>query len=267
MISVITVCFNEEAEIDRTLKSIYDQTYEDYEVVVKDGGSGDGTVEKAEKWRSRFEKKGIAFKLISGPDKGIYDGMNSGVEAAEGEFVNFMNAGDSFFSETVLKEIFENRDYGDADLIYGDAAEEEFGELHYFRKCPELIESRMPFSHQSVFVKRELLLKYPFDLKYRIAADYDFLLKLHDEGAEFKDSGVLVARVGKTGTSSLKLKETYLETYRLWKSHGIRVPEGGELKRKLLWLDIKQFGMDYFPKGLKYMIRKVQRTLRGQKRI
>ncbi len=267
MISVITVCFNEEAEIDRTLDSIYSQVYRDYEVIVKDGGSKDRTVEKAEKWRDRFIKKGVGFKLISGPDKGIYDGMNEGAQAAEGEFVNFMNAGDSFFSRTVLQDIFEDRDYAGTDLIYGDAAEEEFGELHYFRKCPELIESRMPFSHQSVFVRRSLLLENPFDLKYRIAADYDFLLKLHDKGCIFTDSGVIVAKVGKTGTSSVRLKDTYIETMKLRKAHGIRVPKGWELKKQLLWLDIKQFGMDHFPEGLKYLIRKVQRYMRGQKKV
>ncbi len=267
MISIVTVCFNEEKGIDPTLSSICSQTYRDYEVIVKDGGSSDSTVSKAEKWRERFEEKGAGFKLVSGADKGIYDGMNLGVKEASGEFVCFMNAGDSFFSPDVLEKIFNDNDYDGVDLIYGDAAEEEFGELHYFRKCPELIESRMPFCHQSVFVRRSLLIEYPFDLNFRIAADYDFLLKLHDRGSVFMDSGVLTAKIGKTGTSSLRLKDTYLESLRLRRSHGIKVPEGCELKRKLIWLDIKQFGMDHFPDGLKYVIRKVQRRLRGQKRV
>ncbi len=267
MISIITVCFNEEATIDATLLSVYEQTYEDFEVIVKDGGSSDGTVEKAEKWKKRFEDRGISFKLLTGRDKGIYDGMNRGVEEASGEFVNFMNAGDSFFAPEVLKDVFDGRDLENVDLIFGDTAEEEFGELHYFRKCPEQIENRMPFSHQSTFVRRTLLKEYPFDLKYRIAADYDLLLKLHEKGYRFTDSGILIARVGKKGTSSVRLKETYLETRRLKKAHGISVPEGNALKKELLWMDLKQFGMDRFPDGLKYLIRKVQRTLRGQKRI
>lgn len=266
MISIITVCYNEERAIDDTIKSVFDQTYTDYEYIIKDAGSTDATVEKARKWENRFKEKNIPFKIVSGIDRGIYDGMNRGVEASSGEYVNFMNAGDRFFSDDVLMRIFGGNDK-DADLLYGDTAEEEFGELHYFRKCPELIESRMPFSHQSVFVKRELLVEYPFRLKYRIAADYDFLLTLHEKGHVFKDTQVLVAKVSKTGSSSINLKDTYIETMKLRKSHGIKVPEGSELKKTLLWLDIKQFGMDHFPDGLKYLIRKVQRFMRGQKKV
>ena len=77
----------------------------------------------------------------------------------------------------------------------------------------------------------------------------------------------MVAKVSKTGSSSINLKDTYVETKRLRKSHGIKVPEGPELKKTLLWLDIKQFGMDHFPDGLKYLIRKVQRFTRGQKKV
>ena len=266
MISIITVCYNEENAIDDTIQSVFNQTYTNYEYIIKDAGSTDATVEKAQKWENRFKEKNIPFKIVSGTDRGIYDGMNQGVEASSGEYVNFMNAGDQFFSDDVLMRIFGG-DEENADLLYGDTAEEEFGELHYFRKCPELIESRMPFSHQSVFVKRDLLTQYPFKLKYRIAADYDFLLTLHEKGRVFKDTQVLVAKVSKTGSSSINLKDTYIETMRLRKSHGIKVPEGPELKKVLFWLDIKQFGMDHFPDGLKYLIRKVQRFMRGQKKV
>ena len=267
MISVITVCYNEEEHIDSTIRSVFDQSYNDFEYIIKDGGSVDGTLIRIKRWEKAFESKGIKFTLISAADKGIYDAMNTAVLSAEGEFVNFMNGGDCFASAGTLEQIFRNKDNRGADLIYGDTVEEEFGELHYFRKCPELIESRMPFSHQSVFVKRELLIKYPFKLKYRIAADYDFLLTLHEKGYEFKDTGVLVARVSKTGSSSINLKDTYLETMRLRQAHGLQVPEGAELKKTLFWLNIKQFGMDYFPDALKYLIRKIQRYMRGQKKV
>lgn len=123
----------------------------------------------------------------------------------------------------------------------------------------------MPFSHQSVFVRRELLEQNPFRAEYPIAADYDFLLTLHERGYVFKDSGVAVAKVSKTGKSSVDLKGTYIESLRLRKDHGLPVPEGRELKKKLFWIGIKQFGMDHFPNGLKYMIWKVQRKMRGQK--
>ena len=266
MISVITVCYNEEEHINSTIRSVFDQSYSDFEYIIKDGGSIDGTLIKVKRWEKAFESRGIKFTVISAADRGIYDAMNTAVLSAEGEFVNFMNGGDCFASAGTLEKIFKDKDHRGADLIYGDTVEEEFGELHYFRKCPELIKERMPFSHQSVFVRRELLLKYPFRMKYPIAADYDFLLTLYEKGCTFKDSNTVVAKVTKDGKSSLRLKDTYLESLALRKEHGIAVPEGAALKLKTLWLDIKQFGMDHFPDGLKYMIRKVQRKMRGQKR-
>ncbi|MCR4892038.1 MAG: glycosyltransferase [Lachnospiraceae bacterium] len=289
MVTVITVCFNEKKGIRPTMNSVLAQDYRDFEYIIKDGGSVDGTREIIESYRKRFARKGISLRLVSGPDRGIYDAMNLAVREAKGDWINFMNAGDRFYGPNVLSQIFTcNKEGGCAqkagkhkgeadrqaadseeavDLIYGDTAEEEFGELHYFRKCPEMIEERMPFSHQSVFVRREHLIAHPFRLRYPIAADYDFLLTLHKEGKVFADTGVLVAVVTKTGKSSLRLKDTYLESIRVRRSHGITVPGGGELRKKLLWMDIKQFGMDYFPAPLKYMIRKVQRRLRGQKRV
>lgn len=266
MITIITVCFNEENRIDETIRSVYEQGYPDMEYIVKEGASADGTLERVMKWEEAFREKKIPFKVISGSDKGIYDAMNQAVQAAEGTFVNFMNGGDTFLTPDVLERIFKDRDLSSVDLLYGDTVEEEFGELHYFRKCPGLITERMPFSHQSVFVRRELLLKHPFRMEFSIAADYDFLLTLHEKGCVFKDSGVAVAKVSKDGTSSVRLKDTYLETLRLRRSHSLPVPEGASLRKKMFILDLKQFGMDHFPKALKYLIRKVQRKLRGQKR-
>ncbi len=266
MITVITICFNEAEHIDNTVRSVYDQSYMDMEYIIKDGGSRDVTPEHLKKWESSFRKKGVPFIVSTCQDKGIYDAMNQAVGMAKGEFVNFMNAGDRFVSYDVIENIFKNDELSRADLIYGDTVEEEYGELHYFRKCPELITERMPFSHQSVFVRRDLLLKYPFSMKYSIASDYDFLLTLYEKGYSFMDSGIAVAKVSKDGTSSVRLKDTYIETMNLRKEHSLPVPEGIALKVKLLWLGLKQFGMDHFPDSLKFIIRKVQRKLRGQKR-
>ena len=267
MITVITISYNEEKYIKDTLESVLSQDYTDFEYIIKDGGSTDATVEIAEGYRPAFEKKGISYRIISAKDKGLYDAMNIAVRESKGEWINFMNSGDSYFSKDVLSKVFDGRNWSGSDLIFGDTAEEEFGELHYFRKCPELIEERMPFSHQSVFASRELLLKFPFDLKWKIGADYDFLLKGYRDGAVYSDSGVLIAKVSKTGVSSMKLKDTYLETIRIRRERGVRTPTDEEIKKSMWSLNLRQFGMDYFPSWLKYCIRKVQRKMRGQKKI
>ncbi len=93
------------------------------------------------------------------------------------------------------------------------------------------------------------------------------MLTLNDEKKKFSDSGVLVGRVSKTGTSSVRLKDTLIESIHIRRAHGIPQPTDDELKRKMWWIDLKQFGMDHFPGWLKYVIRKVQRTVRGQKKV
>ena len=267
MLTIITISYNEKDSIGNTIESVLAQNYTDYEYIIKDGASTDGTAQKAESYRSRFEEKNIKYKVISSKDKGIYDAMNIAVSLSEGEWIAFMNAGDEYFSADVFKSIFEGKDLKGVDIVFGDTAEEEYGELYYFRKCPELIESRMPFSHQSVFARRELLQEFPFDLKWRIGADYDFLLKCHKAGKKFADSGVLVAKISKTGVSSLKLKDTYLETIAIKRERGVEIPDEKQIKKELLSVSIRQFGMDYFPDFLKYFIRKIQRTMRGQKKV
>ncbi len=265
-ISIITICRNESEAIEETVRSVLSQSYGDFEYIIKDGGSTDDTVSRAESYRGEFEKRGISFRIVSGGDKGIYDAMNEGVRLASGRWVSFMNAGDRYYDGETLSGIFEGEAPSGADLIYGDALEEEFGEFYYFRKCPELIEERMPFSHQSVFVKRELMNEYPFDLSYPIAADYNFLLLMHEKQKVFKDCGRIVAVVSKSGVSSVRLKDTYMETLKLRRDRGLAVPADRELKKAMRMVELKQFGMDHFPVWLKYMIRKVQRFFRHQKR-
>lgn len=267
MLTIITISFNEINSIGNTIESVLSQDYTDYEYIIKDGGSTDGTKEKAESYSKLFKEKNIKFKLISSRDRGIYDAMNIAVSEAEGEWTAFMNAGDQYFSDHVFSDIFLRGDIADADLLFGDTAEEEYGELHYFRKCPELIEKRMPFSHQSVFAKTALLREFPFDLKWKIGADYDFLLHVYKEGKKFKDTGVLIAKISKSGVSSLKLKDTYLETIAIKKERGVPIPDEKQMKKELISVSMRQFGMDHFPDFLKYFIRKIQRSMRGQRRV
>ena len=200
-VSVISISRNEGEAIRPTIESVLAQTYGDFEYIIKDGASTDDTVKIAEEYSEKFKERGISYKIISAPDKGIYDAMNTGAGISRGRWINYMNAGDTFYGRDTLKNIFAGTDLSGADLIYGDTIEEEFGEFYYFRKCPELIEERMPFSHQSVFAKRELLEEFPFNLKYRIAADYDFLLEAHKKGCVFKDSGEIVGEVSESRVS------------------------------------------------------------------
>ena len=119
MISVITVCYNAEKEIEKTIKSVLKQTYMDYEYIFIDGKSKDNTLEVINRYIPEFEKKGIRIKLVSEEDQGIYDAMNKGVKHASGEWINFMNAGDCFHDEYVLEKIAEHLSEED-DVVAGE---------------------------------------------------------------------------------------------------------------------------------------------------
>ena len=268
MVTVITVCYNEAKNIASTIRSVLGQTYGPFEYIVKDGGSTDGTLEILDSFKEGFKKQGLEYRIIEGKDKGLYEAMNQAAAAAKGDWVIFMNAGDRFFSSKTLFNIFgTGKSYEGCDILYGDAAEEEYGELYLFRKCPDQILHRMPYSHQSVFARRELLRRFPFDTSYKIGADYHFLLRAYLDGARSLDTGEIVARVTKDGVSSVRLKDTFLETVRIRADLGVPQSEDRIDFKKRLSINLRQLGMDYLPDSCKYWIRKAQRKMRGQMRV
>lgn len=264
LISVITICFNSGNSLIKTMESVLAQSFTDFEYVIQDGESTDNTQELIENYQDRFMEKGITLRYFREKDGGIYDAMNKAVAHASGVWVNFMNAGDCFYSATVLNDIFCERDYPNDAILYGDAVEQEYGRYYMFRKNIDQIEGRMPFSHQSSFTRRELLLRVPFRTDYRIGADYDFLLTIHQKGFYFTDIGKIVCIVSKDGLSSLKLYDTFRETVIIRERHDIHQYNTKQMKRKIRELKLKQFVMDYFPKWIKKLIRKVQLAVRGQ---
>ena len=112
-ISVVTVCYNAADCIEHTMLSVLNQSYPDIEYIVIDGGSTDGTVDIIKKYADR-----LAY-WVSEPDKGIYDAMNKGIAAASGSYINFMNAGDTFASDSVLAEIVPQIN-PNSQIVYGD---------------------------------------------------------------------------------------------------------------------------------------------------
>jgi len=186
-ISVITVVYNGVALIEETILSIIGQTYMPVEYIVVDGGSTDGTVDIIKKYEDK-----ITF-WISEPDKGIYDAMNKAVTKCTGEWVNFMNAGDGFFNDRVIEEVFrENRE--DASVIYGPVhCFDQYKKVVIQPDRLENLSNHMIFCHQSSFVRRKLLLENKFDLKYKIAADYNLFFNLYHQGYQFYETPVCIA--------------------------------------------------------------------------
>ncbi|MBO4902895.1 MAG: glycosyltransferase [Lachnospiraceae bacterium] len=270
LFSIITTCFNASGCIAKTIRSVLSQDYRDFEYIIMDGGSEDGTLEIAGKFTDDFAKAGISYSIFCEKDHGIYEGMNHGIRHAKGRFINLLNADDCLYDANTLSKVASVVSKALAEqenapgIFYGDAVAIEFGQSYHYVKDLSLIERRMPFSHQSVFAARELLDRFPFREEFRIGADYDFLLSAYRADCTFFDLNLPVCIVTLDGLSSLDLLHTFTETVEIQKDHGIVLYSDKAYARKRRMYVIKQFVMDHFPKWCIHAIRKVQRISRGQ---
>ena len=171
LISVVTICYNAKNDLEKTILSVLSQTYQDIEYIIIDGGITDGTVDIIHKYSERL------FYWISEPDKGIYDAMNKGMDRATGSWINFMNAGDTFCDNEVIKNIFGYNDLSDYSVIYGDCYVSKLNQLQYLKASSmKKVHVQMPFCHQSSFI-RKTRLRFSIDLK--IAADYQMIYEYY----------------------------------------------------------------------------------------
>ncbi|MEM5831420.1 MAG: glycosyltransferase family 2 protein, partial [Candidatus Aenigmatarchaeota archaeon] len=113
-ISIITPSFNSEKTIEETIKSVLSQTYNDIEYLIIDGGSRDRTLEIVDKYKDKISK------IVSEPDKGIYDGMNKGIKLATGEIVGILNSDDLYFDESVIENVMKAFKENQIDCLWGD---------------------------------------------------------------------------------------------------------------------------------------------------
>lgn len=181
LFSIVTVTYNCAQLISETIASVQRQSFRDYEHVVKDGGSTDGTLEE-------IRRLGVTC-LVSEPDAGIYDAMNCALGICRGQFVHFLNAGDTFADEDVLQRVAQAIQqqphvpfwYGDVlsmqpHPVYGASRAGQGRLLRYPERFTRLLTYLVGVCHQSWFVARALYQRYPFDLSLRIKADHDFFL-------------------------------------------------------------------------------------------
>lgn len=171
LITVVTVVFNGEEYLEKTIRSVTEQTYLNKEYIVIDGGSSDGTLDIIRKYEQHIDR------WVSEWDKGIYDAMNKGIDFANGEWIIFMNAGDSFYNEQVMKAIVPY--LGDEYLIvYGDALIARRGRLYLQNQKDRHSDVRKSIIHQSMFIRTTHLKGELYDPRYPVMADYDHLLKI-----------------------------------------------------------------------------------------
>ena len=199
LISVITVVRNDIKNIERTLCSVTGQTYTNIEFIILDGASTDGTREVIEQWMQKNERQisNRKVRFLSEPDKGVYDAMNKGIKLSTGDYVIFMNSGDSFHDLSSiemmhLEDVMQPNTivYGDTYITYGDA---------WQRESPkEFFNTYMKFKgigicHQTMFFPGNELRKRQYDLSFHIVADYALAYDMWKAGTSFLYKDIIVA--------------------------------------------------------------------------
>lgn len=198
-ISIVTVTYNCKDTIEQTIRNVLSQTYPSLEYIIIDGGSTDGTRDIIEQYAEH-----LAY-WVSEPDKGIYDAMNKGLQAATGQWILFRNSGDYFAAPTVVEDVFshyedrgefciagrtrffENDGYFDSEIL---------GEIQDLWAQPY-------FSHPSTFIRTEVMRENPYPTDLRIAGDYYFFQKMLCSGRKYVSTPILVSLFdNETGVSS-----------------------------------------------------------------
>lgn len=205
-ISIITVSYNAVKTIEQTISSVVNQTYNNIEYIIIDGGSKDGTVDIIRKYEDK-----ISY-WVSEPDKGIYDAMNKGIEIATGDYVYFLGADDWLFSNKTITEVADCADERqEVDFLCGKVMQID-QELVLKRETDnsltydEILSGSM-CHHQGTFTKSYLAKKFLFDSHYKITADFEFFIKCITQGASFSTIPVLVAYFKLGGMSSVRSRK------------------------------------------------------------
>lgn len=204
--SIIVVCLNAGERLHDTIESILQQTYTKYEIIIKDGGSSDGSVEELQE---AFHDERMHIHIRK--DSGIYDAMNQAVQLAQGEYDLFLNAGDSFYDETVLDKITEEIDRiknenKKADVIYGNLYHKALDTIIY--AAPEINDFtcyRNVPCHQTCFYHRSMFETRGYKPEYNVRADYEhFLWCFYEKKAKIWYVPVIVASYEGGGYSETK---------------------------------------------------------------
>lgn len=206
LITVITVTYNAEKYLEETILSVINQSYPNIEYLVIDGGSTDGTVDIIKKYKDK-----ISY-WVSEADSGIYDAMNKGILKANGEWINFMNAGDTFNSMNVLDLIFKDHLYDGVSVIFGDSISKDKDNNLLFLEASEdtsLLATSPTYRHGSSFVRAEVHKKNLFDLsekKFGFALDYNCIYTLYKKNFTFKKVDVIIMTYLQDGVSNNPIK-------------------------------------------------------------
>lgn len=212
--SIITIVFNDKDHIEKTLLSVIDQDIKDIEYIIIDGGSTDGTEDIIRKYEDS-----IAFWSRE-RDNGIVDAFNKGINKATGDIIGLVNSGD-FLEPSSLKTVSEIFKNSNADIVYGNVQYWDQDKKEYIYKADHsLLPKFMSINHPAVFVKKEIYNQYGlFNDTYKVAMDYDLMLRFYSKGATFKYVDSVLSNMTLGGISDLNWQLAYRESFNIRKKY------------------------------------------------
>lgn len=235
LISIITVTYNAELTIERTLQSVESQSYPRIEHLIIDGCSTDHTMSHVQRYVERNGDNKHLIRVLREPDKGLYDAMNKGIQQATGYYLVFLNAGDKLHEPTTIEQIVEQtrwqRNQVNYAVIYGetDLVDNEGHFLRHRRlQAPEHLTAKsflqgMLVCHQSFYVRTDIARTELYDLRYRYSADYDWCIRIMKRAERrrlrFLNTHLILTDYLSEGLTTKNHRRSLLERLRLMGRH------------------------------------------------
>lgn len=263
LFTIITVCFNAREALQRTLESVEQQGCEHLEHLIIDGASTDGSVEFLNAWASTRPY----VRVISEPDEGIYDAMNKGAALARGEWLNFMNAGDTFFAANTLEQLREQLTPA-VDVVYGDHEVVH----HSYREIVQAEEVDAPwvsvrYCHQSAFYRKKCFEGFGYSGNY-ITSDFEHAFALYREGFRFAHVPQTVASFWHDGLNTKHKIRLRYEILEIVRPHDRRLRTLYLLWKNILWTQVVEVLRHNLPSRFFERLSKLKvRLLGGNKKL
>jgi len=193
--SIITINYNNKEGLRHTIESVINQSFKDFEYIIIDGGSTDGSVDVIKEYADHVNY------WVSEKDKGVYNAMNKGIAQAKGDYLVFMNSGDCFHSPDVLELMADYHEYIICGKVLKGDSTIPCGHHKPTISLVDLMRGSLP--HQAMFIKREIMARHPYDENYKILSDWKFCIHaLVYDNCTFRNSDVIVADYDTSGIST-----------------------------------------------------------------
>ncbi len=253
--AIVTVVYNAETAICKTIESVLVQNSDNYQYIIMDGLSEDRTLEFAGKYIKDFDNKHIDYRIYSEKDSGIYDAMNKSIAYINSDYVLFLNAGDLLFDRFTLSQIERELVDRECDVLYGDYY------LYFENKRKKIrsgdakcLKKWMITTHQAIFTRVDFFQNLNFKhTLYKMAADYDFFLTLFEEGARFYHVDYPIVYFEAGGESQRRAVETQTDVLNIKINHQLISKADIPIQRiRIVLTCTKKYLLSIMPRRIRY---------------